>query len=117
MSSSNRRVFGQATRGPSRYQRQLGQRGKNKDNSQQNAVTEEQERAQRRLAMKLKRKAEGEALDERFGYSRYCRGGADGSRSKRGWVFNILPTVCLCYLFALFHLCTCGMHTRNNIIE
>ncbi len=92
MSSSNKRVFGQATRGPSRYQRQLG-RGKDQNAHSASQLTEEQERAQRRLAMKLKRRAEDEALDERFGYSRYSSSSGDGSRSKRGWIFNILPTV------------------------
>lgn len=90
--SSNTRVFGQATkRGPTRYQRQTG----NKVASSHSAPTpsEEQERAQRRLALKLKRKAEDEALDQRFGYNRYTYHSADGHKSRRGWVFNILPTV------------------------
>jgi hypothetical protein len=100
--SSNTRVFGQATkRGPTRYQRQTG----NKVSSSHSAPTpsEEQERAQRRLALKLKRKAEDEALDQRFGYSRYTYHSADGHKSRRGWVFNILTTVSFVYKES----CTC----------
>jgi len=94
--SSSKRVFGQATRqGPTRYQRQLGGSSKGNASSSHSAdqLTEEQERAERRLKMKLKRRAEDEACDERFGYCRYSHNTGDGSRSKRGWVFNILPTV------------------------
>jgi hypothetical protein len=93
--SSSKRVFGQATRqGPTRYQRQLGGSKGNASSSHSAAqLTEEQERAERRLKMKLKRRAEDEACDERFGYCRYSHNSGDGSRSKRGWIFNILPTV------------------------
>ncbi len=92
-SSNNKRVFGQATRrGPTRYQRQLGQKS-GKDSHSASQPTEEQERAQRRLEQKLKKRAEGEALDERYGYIRYCRTHNEGRKSRRGWVFNILPTV------------------------
>lgn len=100
--SSNKRVFGQATkRGPTRYQRQTG----NNVSSSHSAPTpsEEQERAQRRLALKLKRKAEDEALDQRFGYNRYTYHSADGYKSRRGWVFNILPTVSFMFLFENIH--------------
>jgi len=128
MSSNNTRVFGQATRGgrgrgrgrggggATRYQRQTGNSGPNAGAG--SAPSEEQERAARRLAMKLKRRAEDEALDERFGFRRYdCAtlkeeleqekasksgsasdsGDTDiGSKkrkgSRRGWIFNLLPT-------------------------
>ena len=52
--------------------------------------------------MKLKRRAEGEALDERFGFGRYSSSSGDGSRSKRGWIFNILPTVRMYVMFYVF---------------
>ena len=88
--SSSKRVFGQASRrGPTRYQRQLGSKSANSAAQ----LTEEQERAERRLQMKLKRRAEDEACDERFGFCRYSHNTGDGSRSKRGWIFNLLPTV------------------------
>lgn len=88
MSGKTKKVFGQATR----YQRQQG-KGSAKNTHSATQLTEEQERAQRILQLKLKRRAEDEALDERFGYSRYSNNTGDGSRSKRGWIFNILPTV------------------------
>jgi len=93
--SSNKRVFGQASRrgGPTRYQRQLGSKGSAKNSHSAAQLTEEQERAERRLQMKLKRRAEDEACDERFGFCRYSHNTGDGSRSKRGWIFNLLPTV------------------------
>lgn len=117
MSSNNTRVFGQATRrgrgrGATRYQRQTGNNNASTSHSA-TAPSEEQERAARRLAMKLKRRAEDEALDERFGFPRYdCTtlkeelerdkasksgdGDSDFKKrkgSRRGWIFNLLPTV------------------------
>ena len=151
-SSSNsniKRTFGQASRrnGPTRYQRQQGNnngsgyrsgRSKNSRHQNQNEhsareLTEEQEKAQRRLAQKLKRRKEDEAFDENNGFRRFHRGsllevqegnhshndidnnadndtdndrasrsqvdkgGKKGNRknamTKRGWVFNLLPTV------------------------
>jgi DNA polymerase epsilon subunit 1 len=77
-------------------------RGNDKNSHSESQLTEEQERAQRRLAMKLKRRAEGEALDERFGFGRYSSSSGDGSRSKRGWIFNILPTVRMYVMFYVF---------------
>lgn len=89
--NQNTRVFGQATKkGPTRYQRQTGQTSSHEAST---APSEDQERAQRRLALKLKRKVEDEELDERFGYTRYTYHNSGGVKSKRGWVFNILPTV------------------------
>lgn len=92
-SSSNKRVFGQATRrnGPTRYQRQQGSTGGNAVSQ----VTEEQERSQHRMELKLKKRAQDEALDERFGFHRYCHSSSSRGESRvsrRGWVFNILPT-------------------------
>ena len=104
-----------------RYQRQQGNGGSSSiggsggDSSQ---LTEEQAKAQRRLQQKLKRRAEDEAFDEQHGYQRFHRGSNGGDsitvnsemgiraavaadnpnskhsiRQKRGWVFNMLPTV------------------------
>ena len=96
-------------------------------------MTEEQERAQRRLEYKIKRKKEDETFDEQNGFARFHRGNLEASslpsssnlngdsntigmnngkgfmekkdvsgntgkpentlRTKRGWIFNILPTV------------------------
>ena len=104
--SSNKRVFGQASRrGPTRYQRQLGSKGANNSHSAAQ-LTEEQERAERRLQMKLKRRAEDEACDERFGFCRYSHNTGDGSRSKRGWIFNLLPTVSA-YIYVQVSLLCC----------
>lgn len=120
-SSKNKRVFGQATRASgsraTRYQRQQGNRGTtSNDSGSSDQLTEEQAKAQRRLLQKLKRRAEDEAFDERNGYQRFHRGSDDGDKAavkleqgeggttdkhtniqpikkKRGWVFNMLPTV------------------------
>ena len=62
-------------------------------NNNANTLTEEQERAQKRMEMKQKRRAEGEALDDRFGFSRYSYKNTGGDKCRRGWVFNMLPTV------------------------
>ena len=110
--SKYKRTFGQASRrnGATRYQRQQGNGSGNPSHSARE-LTEDQERAQRRVAMKLKRRNENEAFDERNGFSRFHSGSTEntevadalnpkngGSESgkvkeKRGWIFNILSTV------------------------
>ena len=96
--SSNNRVFGQATRRPngrmnsnSRYQRQMGQSVANQDEK----MKEDEDLALRRIEMRKKKKEEGEALDERFGFVRYCSQncGQVCDESRRGWIFNMLATV------------------------
>ncbi len=120
--SKYKRTFGQASRrnGPTRYQRQQGNGRSNQSHSARE-LTEEQERAQRRIALKLKRRSEDEAFDAQNGFSRFHIGStesgnnstspkaADGKKNgglgsgkvktneKRGWIFNILPTVSLSY--------------------
>jgi hypothetical protein len=95
-STTNHRVFGQATRGrlnaPTRYKRQqgLGGRGQNQNEIKQ-MHPEEQELTQRRFAARAKRKVEDEALDGIFGVSTYSRSSIE--TKKRGWIYNILPTV------------------------
>jgi hypothetical protein len=109
--ANNRRVFGQATRGrgngPTRYQRQHAQGGRGqKQNQIEQTLTEEQELAQRRLAARARRKVEDEALDDLFGVSTFNRSSLEPK--KRGWIYNILPTVrcsevlVLSALFVLF---------------
>ena len=113
--SNYKRVFGQATRnkgGATNYQRQQGNGGSGSGSGSGQShsareLTEDQEKAQRRLAYKLKRRAEDEAFDERSGFRRFHLGSIDDSvasskgsnnkevklKEKRGWVFNMLPTV------------------------
>lgn len=78
-----RRVFGQAMGGgkATRYQRQMG------------AASYQQidEEAQRRAEYRRKRQEQGEKHDADFGYERYDR--TSGVPQKRGWLFNMLPTV------------------------
>lgn len=105
-----------------RYQRQMGQGRnlpKNLAATNVSGATEEEELAARRAEARRRRKAEGEAFDARFGYGRYDKralaaaasasasaaggGGkmqaaAAGKKeqaagSRRGWIFNMLPTV------------------------
>ena len=105
-----------------RYQRQMGQGRnlpKNLTATNVSGATEEEELAARRAEARRRRKAEGEAFDARFGYGRYDKraltaasvsaaGGkmqAAGAGkkeqaaatspggSRRGWIFNMLPTV------------------------
>ena len=127
------RTFGQASRrsGATRYQRQQGNSGGRNTNRNSNELTEEQEKAQRHLEYKLKRKKEDEAFDVKNGFRRFHSGSLDvsspagsadkqsmnssssqnenkglmarkdvtagtNSTVKRGWVFNILPTVSRC---------------------
>ena len=96
------------------YQRQTGGNGIGKKSHSARELTEEQERVQRRQALKIKRRIEYEAFDERNGFHRFCHFQNDVSSSKqrkmmkmanssgtsgtaattkRGWVFNLLPTV------------------------
>ncbi len=110
-----KRTFGQAYRSNksssssrSRYQRQ---HGSSYDHSKRDReLTEEQEKAQRRLAQKLKRRKEDEDFDAKNGFERFCfansfastdkEGKATSSskesgrmKERRGWIFNMLPTV------------------------
>ena len=127
----NARVFGQAVRtkskpgrggggGATRYQRQMGQGRnlpKNLTATNVSGATEEEELAARRAEARRRRKAEGEAFDARFGYSRYDKRSltaaaasaasaasaakkeqtttstSTSTGSRRGWIFNMLPTV------------------------
>ena len=104
-----------------RYQRQMGQGRnlpKNLTATNVSGATEEEELAARRAEARRRRKAEGEAFDARFGYGRYDKralaaaASAAGGKmqaagavkkeqaaatssggSRRGWIFNMLPTV------------------------
>ena len=76
----------------------MGQRrGKGGNGTAMAIDTEEQELAQRRMEMRAKKKREGEALDERFGYARFsgASSGDGAPASRRGWIFNMLATVSL----------------------
>lgn len=99
------RVFGQAMKKQSRYQRQLGGGGKGKEASipsTQDAKAEEAA-ARRRL-----RQEQGEAIDIKFGHKRledqFADSSPDGSAmERRGWLFNMLATtVRLCFCLAVF---------------
>ena len=112
-----------------RYQRQMGQGRnlpKNLTATNVSGATEEEELAARRAEARRRRKAEGEAFDARFGYGRYDKrsiaaasaaagGGvkkeqaaASGTTltggSRRGWIFNMLPTVSSIESKASFYL-------------
>lgn len=117
-----KRTFGQAYRskhksrnGPSRYQRQQGSSSYSSSSHSRRELelTEEQEKAQRRLAQKLKRRQEDEIFDANNGFQRFCfsnsfggkegkhddsgnrdgAGASGGVKERRGWIFNMLPTV------------------------
>ena len=92
------RVFGQSMgkkRGAaggssSSYQRQF--RGKSAGHSKRDAEKSEEEiLAERRAQYRRQKYQEGEALDINFGYARYDHKSEE--KSKRGWIFNMLPTV------------------------
>jgi len=88
MPSGDKRVFGQVNRrGYNRYQRQLGNKTYNKATS-----SEENELVIKRKEYRQKRKVEGDALDERFGFGRFMNNNSNDRKSRRGWIFNILPT-------------------------
>ena len=109
-----KRTFGQSyrKRGSSRYQRQHGSSSSTNHSRRERELTEEQERAQRRLALKLKRRNEDEIFDANNGFERFCfansfaekKGVSEEQakkekvnsgriRERRGWIFNMLPTV------------------------
>ena len=90
------RVFGQAMQkrrgGGTRYQRQFGGGKHSKLEVQK---TDQELLAERRAQRRRQKQAEGEQLDVDFGYERYDYRSNEPSR--RGWVFNILPTVSSLY--------------------
>ena len=91
------RVFGQAMkrRNNSRYQRQFGGGGGGgmgvSHSRRDSDKSDEELLAQRRAQRRRQKQAEGEHLDDAFGYERYDNNSAEPSR--RGWLFNILPTL------------------------
>lgn len=87
------RVFGQSMRkkkggGSTNYQRQFGN---GKHSKRDEEKSEEEALAERRAQYKRKIKLEGEEIDIKFGYERFDYKAED--KSRRGWVFNMLPTV------------------------
>ena len=84
------RVFGQAMKKQSRYQRQFG--GKNGK-----ALPTLDTKAEEAAARKRLRQEQGEAIDVRFGYNRledyFLDSSSDGAPiERRGWLFNMLAT-------------------------
>jgi len=90
------RVFGQAQKG-SKYQRQFG--NQSSSGLRVREQTEEELAAQRRAEYRRQRQQQGEALDVEFGYARYDR--TSPLPQQRGWLFNMLPTVCIMALNAV----------------
>ena len=121
-SKPSRSGGGSSSSAATRYQRQMGQ-GRNLPRNlaatdvRGSQVSEEEELAARRAEARRRRKAEGEAFDSRFGYGRYDKralkaaanagaaktepgakkepapAAAASGGSRRGWIFNMLPTV------------------------
>ena len=76
-----------------RYQKQFGGGGGMgmSHSKRDEHKSEEEILAERRAQRRRKKQAEGERLDAVFGYERYDHKSPEPSR--RGWLFNILPTV------------------------
>jgi hypothetical protein len=114
------RVFGQsmgkkrgASGSSSSYQRQFG--GKNAGHSKRDAEKSEEEiLAERRAQYRRQKYEEGEALDISFGYARYDHKSEE--KSKRGWIFNMLPTV-RCALFEHDSFDVMWWHTRTTLLS
>lgn len=86
------RVFGQAMKKQSRYQRQFG----GKSNKALTPTTIDA-KAEEAAARKRLRQEQGEAIDTKFGYSRledqYMDYASEGETlERRGWLFNMLAT-------------------------
>jgi hypothetical protein len=81
------RVFGQATKKQSRYQRQMGGKSKAAMSPSMQDAKAEEAAARRRL-----RQEQGEAIDTKFGYKRLEDQFADSPIERRGWLFNMLAT-------------------------
>ena len=86
------RVFGQAMKKQSRYQRQFGGNKKGSVTQSEQAGKAEEAAARRRL-----RQEQGEALDIKFGYRRLEDQLSTASRGpsviqRRGWLFHMLAT-------------------------
>ena len=84
------RVFGQAMKKQSRYQRQFGGKGGK-------APPSLDTKAEEAAARKRLRQEQGEAIDVRFGYNRledhFLDSSSDGAPiERRGWLFNMLAT-------------------------
>lgn len=85
------RLFGQAMKKESRYQRQFGGNGERFLRREQDAKAEEAA-ARRRL-----RQEQGEEIDIKFGYRRLesqlsNNAGGPSVINRRGWLFHMLPT-------------------------
>lgn len=85
----SRRVFGQSMGGGTRYQRQMGHGHSKLERDK----TEQELLAQRRAEYRRKRHAQGEEIDDKFGYKRFDHKTAAPDETRRGWLFNMLPTV------------------------
>jgi len=84
------RIFGQSMKksNKSAYQRQMGKRTK----TVLTTSSDEEEKAQRAAEFKRQKKLDGIAHDESYGYSNWDYK-THKSQPRRGWVFNMLPTV------------------------
>lgn len=87
------RIFGQSMKKGTRYQRQMGAAAGSSHSKRDATKSDEEILAARRAERRRIRKQEGEELDERFGYGRFDHR-SDTVVPKRGWLFNMLPTVC-----------------------
>jgi hypothetical protein len=81
------RVFGQAQKKKSRYQRQMGDKSKAAMSPSMQDAKAEEAAARRRL-----RQEQGEAIDTKFGYKRLEDQYEDSPIERRGWLFNMLAT-------------------------
>ena len=109
-------------------------------------ASDEEELAARRAEARRRRRAEGEAFDAGFGYGRYDKralraaaaanaaaktepgarkeaaaaaaAAAASGRGRRGWIFNMLPTVSFELVFVLeVYVSWCFVMHRTNCIE
>lgn len=103
------RVFGQAMKKSSKggssssnYQRQFGggkgTHSRLASSADESQLSEDQLRAQMRAKMRRIRQAQGEELDVKFGYAPFNHKTATTpNETRRGWLFNMLPTVRLLF--------------------
>jgi hypothetical protein len=84
------RVFGQAT-GKGRGSRNANKRHFGNHSIQESELSEQDIAAERRAQYRRQKRQDGESLDVEFGYIRYDN--TMEEKCRRGWLFNMLPTV------------------------
>jgi hypothetical protein len=91
MAPGSRQVFGQTMKKKSKYQRQTG----NTQTVYRSGAEDETEKERKAAQTKEFRRKKQIACDEvekAFAIDRFCITGDESESSRRGWLYNVLPT-------------------------